>query len=61
MIEKYQPLAELQSHIRECRVAVDIGKIVCMNPGSEYSEGVLRGALVNISDGKLLSYQFVAG
>jgi uncharacterized protein len=61
MIEKYQPLVGLHGHIHECRGAVDIGKTVCMNPGSEYSEGVLRGALVNISDGKLLSYQFVAG
>lgn len=61
MIEKYQPLAGLHGHIHECRGAVDIGKTVCLNPGSEYSEGVLRGALVNISDGKLLSYQFVAG
>jgi len=61
MIEKYQPLAALHGHIHECRGAVEIGKTVCLNPGSEYSEGILRGALVNISDGKLLSYQFVAG
>jgi Icc-related predicted phosphoesterase len=61
MIEKYQPLVALHGHIHECRGAIEIGKTMCMNPGSEYSEGVLRGALVNISDGKLLSYQFVAG
>ena len=61
MIEKYQPLVALHGHIHECRGAIEIGKTVCLNPGSEYSEGVLRGALVNISDGKLLSYQFVAG
>jgi len=34
---------------------------VCLNPGSEYSEGILRGVLVNIADGQLKSYQFVAG
>jgi Icc-related predicted phosphoesterase len=61
MIEKYQPLAGLHGHIHECRGAVEIGKTLCMNPGSEYSEGILRGALINISDGRLLSYQFVAG
>jgi Icc-related predicted phosphoesterase len=55
MIEKYQPLAGSHGHIHEYRGAVDIGKTVCMNPGSEYSKGILRGALVNISDGKLLS------
>ncbi len=61
MIEKYQPIAGLHGHIHECRGAVEIGKTVCLNPGSEYSEGILRGALVNISDGRLLSYQFVSG
>jgi Icc-related predicted phosphoesterase len=40
---------------------VEMGKTVCLNPGSEYSEGILRGALINISKGKLLSYQFVSG
>ena len=61
MIEKFQPLVGLHGHIHECRGAVEIGKTLCLNPGSEYSEGILRGALVNISQGKLLSYQFVAG
>jgi len=61
MIEKYQPIAGLHGHIHECRGAVELGHTLCMNPGSEYSEGILRGALVNIADGKLLSYQFVSG
>lgn len=61
MIEKYQPLVGLHGHIHECRGAVEIGKTVCLNPGSEYSEGILRGVLVNLSEGKLLSYQFVSG
>jgi Icc-related predicted phosphoesterase len=60
-IEKYQPLVGLHGHIHECRGAVEMGKTVCLNPGSEYSEGILRGALINISKGKLLSYQFVSG
>jgi Icc-related predicted phosphoesterase len=60
MIEKYQPPVSLHGHIHECRGAVRLGKTMCINPGSEYSEGILRGALINISDGKLLSYQFVS-
>lgn len=60
MIEKYQPLVGLHGHIHECRGAVEVGKTVCINPGSEYSEGILRGVLINIADGKLLSYQFVS-
>ncbi|RPI27289.1 MAG: metallophosphoesterase [Chloroflexota bacterium] len=61
VIEKYQPIAGLHGHIHECRGAVEIGRTLCLNPGSEYSEGILRGALVNLANGKLLSYQFVAG
>jgi Icc-related predicted phosphoesterase len=41
---------------------VKVGKTVCMNPGSEYAEGVLHGALV-VLDGKkgLRNYQLVSG
>ena len=60
IIEKYQPLVGLHGHIHECRGAVELGKTICINPGSEYSEGILRGVLVNILDGKILSYQFVS-
>ena len=60
MIEKYQPLVGLHGHIHECRGVVELGKTICINPGSEYSEGILRGVLVNILDGELLSYQFVS-
>jgi Icc-related predicted phosphoesterase len=61
MIEKYQPIVGLHGHIHECRGAVGIGRTLCVNPGSEYSEGILRGVLIHIDNGKLLSHQFVAG
>jgi Icc-related predicted phosphoesterase len=60
-IEKYQPLVGLHGHIHESRGADKLGKTVCLNPGSEYSEGILRSVLVNIEDNKLKSYQFVSG
>lgn len=60
-IERHQPMLGLHGHIHECRGVSEIGRTVCINPGSEYSEGVLRGVLVNFRDGKLLSHQFVAG
>lgn len=60
-IERYQPMLGLHGHIHESRGAQAIGRTLCINPGSEYSEGVLRGVLVNFRDGKLLSHQFVAG
>jgi hypothetical protein len=33
---------------------------VCFNPGSEYSEGVLRGALVVLGPDQVVSCQLVA-
>jgi len=60
-IEQYQPLAGLHGHVHESRGVATIGRTVCINPGSEYSEGVLRGVLLNLKDGRLLSHQFVSG
>jgi Icc-related predicted phosphoesterase len=60
-IEKYQPLLGLHGHIHESRSAQNLGKTVCINPGSEYGEGVLRGVIVDISKKGLENYMFTQG
>lgn len=60
-IEKYQPLLGLHGHIHESRNVTKIGKTVCLNPGSEYGEGILRGCIVNLADGKVEGYQLTSG
>jgi Icc-related predicted phosphoesterase len=45
-IRKYQPLLSLHGHIHECSAGVKIGRTLCINTGSEYHEGVLRGSLI---------------
>ena len=60
-IEKYQPLVHLCGHIHESRGTTRIGKTLVINPGSEYPEGVLKGAIVNIGDKKVLSWQLTSG
>lgn len=60
-IERYQPLVGLHGHIHESQAAARIGRTLCVNPGSEYGEGVLRGCLVNLADGKVKSYQMTTG
>lgn len=60
-IARYQPLLGLHGHIHESQAAARIGRTLCVNPGSEYGEGVLRGCLVNLSDGKVKSYQMTTG
>lgn len=60
-ITKYQPLLGLHGHIHESKGFVKIGRTLCLNPGSEYQEGILRGALIQLSDGKIKDFMFVAG
>jgi Icc-related predicted phosphoesterase len=60
-IERYQPLVSLHGHIHESRAVTKIGRTTSINPGSEYGDGNLRGALVTLKGHKLLSYQLVNG
>jgi hypothetical protein len=60
-IEKYQPLLGLHGHIHESKGFCRIGRTFCVNPGTEYSEGILRGFLVKISDKGLGDYMFTTG
>jgi Icc-related predicted phosphoesterase len=52
VIEKYQPLMGLHGHLHESRGTFKLGRTLCVNPGSEYTEGVLRGALIDINERK---------
>ena len=62
LIERYQPPLALHGHIHESRGTVRIGDTVCINPGSEYGEGVLHGALVVLDRKKgLRNHQLVSG
>lgn len=51
-IKKYQPMIALHGHIHESRGMRRIGRTRCINPGSEYGEGVLRGVLLALDDKK---------
>jgi Icc-related predicted phosphoesterase len=60
-IEKYQPMLGLHGHIHESQSVAKIGRTTCINPGSEYGEGILRGCLVTFLDGKVEGYQMTSG
>lgn len=60
-IERYQPLLGLHGHVHEAHATTRIGRTVCINPGSDFGEGVLHGALVTLNKGKLKGYQMVSG
>jgi Icc-related predicted phosphoesterase len=60
-IEKHQPMLGLHGHIHESQAAIRLGRTTCINPGSEYGEGILRGCLVNILDGEVQAFQMTSG
>jgi Icc-related predicted phosphoesterase len=60
-IEQYQPQLGIHGHIHESRGQVKVNRTVCVNPGSEYGEGILRGAVIDLNGDKLKNVQLVAG
>jgi len=61
-IKKYQPVVSLHGHIHESRGVQKIGKTLCINPGSDYSSGVLRGAVVDLAeDGTCMDFLLTTG
>lgn len=61
IIEKYKPLVGLHGHIHESRGIYKLGRTICINPGSEYGQGILRGAIVDLEDNKVADYLLVSG
>ncbi len=60
-IDKYQPLVGLHGHIHEAKGVRELGRTICMNPGSEYSEAILRGIIINLDEKGVKSYQTTSG
>lgn len=60
-VERYQPLLGLHGHIHESRGTIRIGRTLCINPGSEYGEGILRGVIINLKKNDIASYLLTSG
>jgi len=60
-IEKHQPLIGLHGHIHESRGSYKIGRTLCVNPGSEYTEGILRGTIVNLDKDSVKGFILTSG
>jgi uncharacterized protein len=59
-IERHQPLLALHGHIHESKGFTKLGRTVCINPGSEYGDGILDGAVIDLN-GSELTYTLVSG
>jgi len=60
-IERCQPLLGLHGHLHESRGAARIGRTLCLNPGSEYAQAILRGVIVDIENDRVKSHLFTSG
>jgi uncharacterized protein len=61
-IERFQPVLGLHGHVHESPGASKLGDSLCLNPGSEYADGILRGAIVDLEAGRgLRSWQMIQG
>jgi Icc-related predicted phosphoesterase len=60
-IVEYQPMLSLHGHIHESRAIQKLGRTVCINPGSSYSDWRLQGVVVDLTDGRVKRYVPVTG
>ena len=60
-IEEVQPVLSLHGHIHESRAMGSIGRTQICNPGSLYTEGALRGVIVQLDKDKVKLHKFVTG
>lgn len=61
LIAERHPLLGLHGHIHESRNVATIDGTLCINPGSNYADGVLDGAIIDLDNGRIAQYQLVSG
>jgi len=60
-IEQFQPLLGLHGHIHESKGFSQLGRTLCVNPGSVYSEGILQGLVVDLDRDGVRSHVLTTG
>jgi uncharacterized protein len=61
VIQQYQPLLGLHGHIHESRGTRKYKKTLCINPGSNYEQGVLNGVVIELKPNKVGNYILTTG
>jgi Icc-related predicted phosphoesterase len=59
-IEKVQPMLSLHGHIHESPGHFHNGRTLMINAGSEYAEGIMKAAIINLEDGKVKGHLLVS-
>ncbi len=62
VIEEFRPMLGLHGHVHECSAGEKVGETLCINPGSNYLMGTLKGALVETApSGGVRGWQMTEG
>jgi Icc-related predicted phosphoesterase len=59
-IEKVQPLLTLHGHIHESPGHVRNGRTLSINAGSEYAEGIMKAAIINLENGRVKGHLLIS-
>ena len=58
-INRFAPMLSLHGHIHEAPGVRELGPTTAVNPGSEYAQGVLRTAVIDLRGGEVASAQLL--
>lgn len=61
MIEGLQPLLTLHGHIHESPGHVRLGRTLAINAGSEYAEGIMKAAIINLERDRVKGHVLISG
>jgi uncharacterized protein len=61
VIERVQPLLSLHGHIHEAAGHTRIGKTLAINAGSEYAEGIMKAAIINLEPERVKGHVLISG
>ncbi|MEU9603303.1 hypothetical protein [Streptomyces sp. NPDC048057] len=61
VVERYEPVLSLHGRALESRGYVRLGRTLAVNPGSEYSDGILRGVLVDFDTDGVAHHLLTSG
>jgi uncharacterized protein len=61
LIERVQPMLTLHGHIHESPGHTRIGRTLAINAGSEYAEGILKAAIINLEKDRVKGHVLISG
>lgn len=59
-LDRVQPMLSLHGHIHESPGHVRNGRTLMINAGSEYAEGIMKAAIINLENGKVKGHMLIS-